>query len=202
MTCTEAKPTEAPYYYRVRGINPSPDNDWVCVGGAWEWRMSDYEKAQEPDASKKFEAQFIACKNPVGHYKIKGEYVQVCRGTLGRYYFIKGYTKFNLSSSWVYENITKPGMKEAADSILPDKDPMINLLQDPETGKWWGEDISKTIRAPFDKSVQWIQGVGGGLKGTIASVGLVLMLFVALIIYLIFVRGKGAEGVSVSAVGK
>lgn len=42
----------------------------------------------------------------------------------------------------------------------------------------------------------------GGLKGTVASIGLVLMLFVALIIYLIFVRGKGAEGVSVSAVGK
>lgn len=208
MTCTEAKPAEAPYFYRVRGITPSPGNEWRCVNGVWEWRMTDHEKGQEPDASKKFESQFIACKTPVGYYKIEGEYLQVCKSTWGGYYYIKNYRKYNLSASWVYENITKPGAKEKAKSILPEKDPFVGLMQDPESGKWAGMDvgsnISRTIRAPFDKSAQWMQGIagGGGLVRSLQTTAIVLMLFVLAIFYLIFVRGKGAEGVSVSAVGK
>lgn len=76
--------------------------------------------------------------------------------------------------------------------------------------KWW---LTKSVVRPIKEAKYAVGGVvqgaisgvkeaGGGIKGMIASVGIVLMLFVALIVYIIFVRGKGAEGVSVSAVGK
>lgn len=42
----------------------------------------------------------------------------------------------------------------------------------------------------------------GGLKRSLQTTAIVVMLFVALLIYIVFVKGKGAEGVSVSAVGK
>jgi len=40
------------------------------------------------------------------------------------------------------------------------------------------------------------------LKRSLQTMGLVLMLFVALLVYLVFVKGKGASGVNVTAVGK
>jgi len=66
MACTEKKPEGIPYFYEARGITPTPGNGWVCDNGVWVWRASAQEKAQEPEASEKFEAQFIDCKNPQG----------------------------------------------------------------------------------------------------------------------------------------
>ena len=42
----------------------------------------------------------------------------------------------------------------------------------------------------------------GGIKQSMQIIAIVIMLFIAAIIYIIFVRGKGLKGVEVSAVGK
>jgi len=196
MTCTDRKPEKVPYYYQVRGINPSPGNDWVCEGGQWVWRMSGHEKAQEPKASEKFEGQFVLCKNPVGVYKIGGSYRQVCRDLRG-YYYVENYSRFNLSANWAYENVIKPKAK----SLIPDKDPAESLLRDPESGKWWGAGVQEKAESLGERAKNLIPDAGG-LKQSLQVTGLVIMAFFALLLYIIFVRGKGAEGVSVSAVGK
>ena len=43
---------------------------------------------------------------------------------------------------------------------------------------------------------------GAGIKRSAQLIAIVLMAFFAFLVYIIFVKGKGAEGVSVSAVGK
>ena len=196
--CTEKKPEGIPYFYQNRGIAPTPGNDWVCDNGVWVWRASSQEKAQEPEASEKFEAQFIDCKNPQGLHKIQGEYRQVCKDWRG-YYYVENFQKYNLSLGWVYENITKAN----AEAILPKQDPLTSVLKDPTTGKWAGGDVGAKIRAPFDKIATKLENIsaGGGIMRAFQLSAIVLMLFVALIIYIIFVRGKGASGVTVGQVG-
>jgi hypothetical protein len=191
MTCIEEKPKEAPYYYRARGIKPSPENRWLCENGVWVWRMSTYEKAQEPEASKKFEGTFIECKNPAGFHKIEGDYRQVCKDLRG-YYYIKDFGRYNLSASWVYDNITKPKLEESIRAVMPEKDPLASWLQDPVTGKWKGGDIKKPVLPQFKM---------GGIKRSLQTTAIVVMIFFALLIYIVFVKGKGASGVTVGQVG-
>ena len=179
MSCKEKKPEGIPYYYQSREITPTPGNDWVCDNGVWVWRASSQEKAQEPEASRKFEETFIDCKNPQGHYKIEGEYRQVCRDLMG-YYYITDFQRYNLSLGWVHDNIIKKKVKEA----LPKEDPLTEMLYDPGTGKWVGGDISKKIRVPFDKieaKLGNITSPGAGLKAMVGLVGVVILVLLFLV---------------------
>lgn len=199
MTCEEKRPEGIPYYYRVRGITPTPGNDWVCKDGAWVWTMSSSEKAQEPDKNKVFEEQFVVCKNPQGHHKMSdGKYHQVCKGLWG-YYYIDNYEKFNLSTNWVYENITKPRLKEAV--------PKVDItgrayLQDEDTGEWLGGDVGDKIVAPLTSIREQL----GGIK--MPSVGLPfkalggVLVFLLVVVALLISVGYSGMGESAGRVGE
>jgi len=179
MTCTEKKPEGIPYFYEVRGIVPTPGNDWVCDNGVWVWRASGQEKAQEPEASEKFESQFVECKSPQGFHKIDGEYRQVCKDLRG-YYYISDFQRYSLSLGWVYNNITKP----KAEAILPKEDPLTDILRDPETGRWLGAGVSEKVRASFDKveaKLGNIASPGAGLKAMVGLVGVIILVLLFLV---------------------
>ena len=70
------------------------------------------------------------------------------------------------------------------------------------------EDYEASLGLKLPNFGGWVKGFGekvgglGGIKKSLQVTGLVLIAFVLVIFYIIFVKGKGAEGVSVSAVGK
>ena len=70
-----------------------------------------------------------------------------------------------------------------------------------EAGKDIKYTIKKTVGGVSGKIGEATGGLGG-IKQSMQIIAVVVMLFIAAIIYIIFVKGKGAEGVSVSAVGK
>lgn len=183
MTCTEKKPEEIPYFYQVRGIKASPENDWRCVDGVWIWTMSGAEKAQEPEASREFEDKFVLCSDPQGIYKVDGTWRNVCKDWRG-YYYVANYKRWNVSTQM---------MKHLIESALPSRDDITGKIRDTEKaifydeeeGKWKGSDL-KLPGVPQLPSLPSLPDMGGAK---------LITLFIILIVGMIALGYSGIGGI-------
>ena len=208
MGCSkENKPKTIPYYYINHHIAVEPGNDWYCVNGEWIWTVRGREEKEINDANKVADMQPYSemGRQDYGTIRYQGRWTTVWTDSVhGDYISIDG-IHYKLKPDWW----TTTEKRRNAESQMLKQIPRVSIEEKMAAshgvvGKLLkGDEGWSEAGRPEWLKVPQLPNISlpGGIMRAFQLSAVVLMLFFALIIYLIFVRGKGAEGVTVGQVG-